>query len=296
MRAGDLPGWVRGYLEFLGLSPEPPSLDFLGRLLRAHLHRIPFENISKLWYFRRLAELGWSVPPPEIWTESVRRRNFGGTCFTINSNLYRALLELGYDARLMRVAGGGHLSVGVRLEGRLHLVDPGLGAPLFAPVDLSRDTSVDWCGRGMRIYPMRNEPGAYHMDHYSDGKRKLAWTFSTLPEPLSQFGPNIDNSYSPTGYFMVYMTCSLYSANPDRNLSLANSAFTVRHADGRKIVTVLDSVEDIETVLREEFRLPGLPVREAIETLAGLGVDVFAAAPATRPPEQTRAPSVAEGA
>lgn len=141
-------------MTYVGLAAEPPSLGFLERLLHAHLHRVPFENISKMHYFRRLPELGWKIPPPEVWVELVRTRNFGGTCFTINSTLYRVLTLLGYDARLMRVSGGGHMAVGVRLDGNLYLVDPALGAPLFEPVDLSAPASVERFGRGVRIYPM----------------------------------------------------------------------------------------------------------------------------------------------
>lgn len=151
--ANDLPPWALDYLRFLGLSPEPPSLGFLGRLLKAHLHRVPFENISKLHYFRRVPDLGWKIPPPEIWVESIRTRNFGGTCFTINTTLHRVLTLLGYDARLMRVSGGGHVSVGVRLGGRLYLTDPGLGAPLFEPLDLTAPATVERFGRGMETEP-----------------------------------------------------------------------------------------------------------------------------------------------
>ncbi len=272
----DLPDWAYSYLRFLGLAPAAPSLGVLAHLLRAHLHRIPFENISKLYYFRRLADLGWKVPPSETWVENVVTRNFGGTCFTINSTFYRLLTLLGYDTRLMRVAGGGHLSVGVRLDDRLYLVDPALGVPLFEPADLLKPTVIDWCGRGMRIFPMNGERGAYHMEHYTDGERKHSWTFSSMPESWDQFEANIDYSYSATGFFMVFLSCSLYQAEPKRNLSLLNNVFTARYANGNRTVTNLGSVEHFEEVLATEFRLPGLPVREAIETLKALGVDVFA--------------------
>ncbi len=271
-----LPPWASLYLDLLGLQPEPPSTSFLRRLLHAHLHRIPFENISKLHYYRRLPELGWKVPPPEAWVENVRTRNFGGTCFTINSTLHRVLTLLGYEARLLRVSGGGHMSVGVKLDGKLYLVDPGLGAPVFEPIDLSAPAAVEHFGRGIRVYPMDGEPGAYHLDHYLEGERKLAWTFSAMPEPFDQFAPNLDYSYSPTGYFMVFMSCSLYQQEPRRSLALRNSLFTVRHPDGSKTITELKSVDEMEEVLTAEFRLPGLPVREAVETLTSLGVDVFA--------------------
>lgn len=276
MSATALPEWFIHYLDHLGLQPEPPSLGFLSRLLYAHLHRVPFENISKLHYYRQLPELGWKVPPPEVWVENLRNHNFGGTCFTINSTLHKVLTLLGYDARLMRVSGGGHMSLGVKLGGKLYLVDPGLGAPLFEPVDLSAPTRTERFGRGIHVLPMAGEPGAYHLDHYLEGERKLAWTFAAMPEPFDQFEPNIEYSYSPTGYFMVFMTCSLYQEEPRRSLALRNNLFTVRQPDGSKQVTELQSIPEFEEVLHDEFRLPGLPVREALETLTSIGIDPFA--------------------
>lgn len=237
-----------------------------------------FLHVPRLnpFYFRRLAELGWQVPPADFWVENVRSRGFGGTCFSINSNLHRLLTALGYDARFMRVAGGGHLSVAVTLDGRLYLTDPGMGAPLFEPVELRAPVTVERFGRGVRVYPMAGEPGAYHLDHYLDGEHKMGWTFATMPEPWEQFEPNLAASYTATGYFMRFLVCSLYQEKPARNLALRNSLFTVRLPDGSKRETVLTSVAELEAVLTEEFRLPDLPVREAVQTMASLGVDVFA--------------------
>lgn len=272
-----LPAWADQYLAHLGLTAEPPTVGLLTRLLHAHLHRVPFENISKLHYAGRIAEHGWKFPPLEVWVERVAGRSFGGTCFTINSALCQLLTELGFEARLMRASGGGHLTVGVKLDGKLCLADAGVGAPLFEPVDLSRSTRVDRFGRGLQIYPMAGEPGAYHLDHYLDGERKMTWTFTSMPEPFEHFAANVDYSYGPSGHFMNFITCSLYQEA--RHLALRNSALTIRQPDGSKTVRELATVEEIEAVLSEEFGLSGLPVREAAEALAARGIDIFAAAP-----------------
>ena len=41
------------YLSILGVEAQPPSRRALGRLVRAHLMRVPFENISKLFLRKR---------------------------------------------------------------------------------------------------------------------------------------------------------------------------------------------------------------------------------------------------
>lgn len=55
---------ARAYLHSLGLEQEPPSLSFLERICLAHLNTYPFENISKLIYFRDHAGDKWGIRFP----------------------------------------------------------------------------------------------------------------------------------------------------------------------------------------------------------------------------------------
>lgn len=60
-----------------------------------------------------------------------------------------------------------------------------------------------------------------------------------------------------------------------RSVSLVNNQFGIRHSDGRTDKYTLHSVAEIEGVIANEFALPKLPVREAIDVLAELGIDIF---------------------
>ena len=42
------------YLKLLGQAPAPPTLESLAKLVRAHIIRCPFENISKLYRVKHL--------------------------------------------------------------------------------------------------------------------------------------------------------------------------------------------------------------------------------------------------
>src|SRR5262249_10267542 len=57
--------WVERYLTFLGVPEQPPSVDALSRLTRAHLSAVVFENITSLL---RRREHGTPVPEldPEV--------------------------------------------------------------------------------------------------------------------------------------------------------------------------------------------------------------------------------------
>ena len=60
---------VDHYLTILGVVRREPCLEALRELLAAHLTRIPFENISKLYYRKHLGLV--DLPTSFIWMESI---------------------------------------------------------------------------------------------------------------------------------------------------------------------------------------------------------------------------------
>jgi N-hydroxyarylamine O-acetyltransferase len=137
---------IRAYLDRLGVEREPPSVDALDRLHRAHLEHVPYETT---WIH---AGRRHGVDR----TESLRRiahQRTGGYCFHLNGALSLLLETLGYDVSLH--VGGVHGSDGPLEERMLnHLVlqvhglpsgdnpdgdwyvDAGLGDALHGPLPL----------------------------------------------------------------------------------------------------------------------------------------------------------------
>jgi len=70
------------YLAILRVAAREPSLEALRELLAAHLVRIPFENISKLYYRKRLGLM--NLPDIHLYLEGIEKRDFGGTCYSNN--------------------------------------------------------------------------------------------------------------------------------------------------------------------------------------------------------------------
>src|SRR5512133_643818 len=86
------------YLGALRVRRRPPGVDALAELVAAHVSRVPFENVSKL-YRRRHAGLE-GLPDLDAFLDGIERFHFGGTCYANNFHLYTLLASLGYEARL----------------------------------------------------------------------------------------------------------------------------------------------------------------------------------------------------
>ena len=86
------------YLRALGVARRNPTLEALDELVAAHLARIPFENVSKLYYRRHYGLTG--IPDIERFLNGVEQYHFGGTCYTNNSHFFHLLASLGYDVKL----------------------------------------------------------------------------------------------------------------------------------------------------------------------------------------------------
>ncbi|XP_077541807.1 arylamine N-acetyltransferase-like isoform X2 [Haemaphysalis longicornis] len=82
------------YLKHLGLpKPTEASREYLDALIRAHLERVPFENLDVL--LSRPISL-----EAEDLLSKVTQRGRGGYCLELNSLFARLLLALGYRVHL----------------------------------------------------------------------------------------------------------------------------------------------------------------------------------------------------
>ncbi len=61
MTSAMTPEFARRYLTLLGVEVGPPTLGLLRALVRSHVQRIPFENISKLHYLKKSGFAGYPI-------------------------------------------------------------------------------------------------------------------------------------------------------------------------------------------------------------------------------------------
>jgi N-hydroxyarylamine O-acetyltransferase len=90
---------LAAYLRRLDVEAEPPSVEALHRLHRAHVERVPYETV---WL-----QLGepWTIDPPDS-VQRVAHEGRGGYCFQVNGAFSELLRALGYD--VTRHVGGVH--------------------------------------------------------------------------------------------------------------------------------------------------------------------------------------------
>jgi N-hydroxyarylamine O-acetyltransferase len=87
------PAIFDAYLKRLGLDREPPSVDALFRLHRAHIERVPYETT---WI--AMGER-WTIDQ-QLSIERIALHGRGGYCFHLNGALAGLLTSLGYRVEL----------------------------------------------------------------------------------------------------------------------------------------------------------------------------------------------------
>jgi N-hydroxyarylamine O-acetyltransferase len=124
------PQQASAYLERLGVGGRrAPTLDTLRLVHRAHLTRVPFENLD--------IHLGVPIRlDARAFADKLTCRSRGGFCYDLNGALAALLAFLGFEVDLLeaRVYGAdglggrfGHLALSVRLGEAAYLTDVGFG-------------------------------------------------------------------------------------------------------------------------------------------------------------------------
>ncbi|MEU0666597.1 arylamine N-acetyltransferase [Streptomyces lavendulocolor] len=177
-----------GYLARLGVTdPGAPSAEALSALQRAHLERVPYDNID--------IQLG---RPPGIEPELSARRfaeGRGGYCFHLNGGFAALLEALGYDVTRHaggvhhepdgRGAGGNHLALTVRVGGEAWFVDAGLGDGPYEPLPLRAGTYRQGPFT-YRMEPSATGPGGW-IFHNDPGSSFPVMEFAGRPVSMADF-------------------------------------------------------------------------------------------------------------
>ena len=208
---------VLRYLRVLGVAKREPGLNALTELVTAHLARVPFENISKLYYKKRLSLT--ALPSIQQYLDGIERYHFGGTCYSNNFHFYTLLASLGYSVKLcaadMSTPAVHALSM-VSVEGRQYLVDTGYAAPFLSP--LPRDLTTDYVialGRDRYVLKPQDANGSSRLELQQDGVLRHGYQAKPEPKRIEDFGQVIANSFradatflfDPAGPFLSWPLC-----------------------------------------------------------------------------------------
>ena len=133
---------LKSYLEKLEVFKELPSLNYLRKIHRQHLLKIPFENLDV--HFRNPI----TIEIRSIYDKIIPTSR-GGFCYELNYLFYHLLVHLGYECQLIsaRVIKGeemgpeyDHLAILVKLRDDLYLCDVGFGSGITYPKKIEENT------------------------------------------------------------------------------------------------------------------------------------------------------------
>jgi N-hydroxyarylamine O-acetyltransferase len=257
------------YLRILEVPRREPGLAALAELTAAHLKRIPFENVSKL-YYRKDAER--RLPDLARFLDGIESHHFGGTCYSNNFHFHELLTQLGYPVSLCGAdmsAPDVHVVNTVSLAGRQYLVDVGYGAPFLSPLplDLQHDHELRW-GSERYVLKPRDPAGRSRVEQHRDGVLRHAYLVNPRPRRIQEFERVIPASFDEKATFMNALLLARFSR--DRSVTLRNLILTeVREESSR--VTRISGRDALPAAVERHFGIPEGITRQALE-----GVDLTA--------------------
>ena len=257
------------YLAILGVARREPSFEALRELLAAHLTRIPFENISKLYYRKRLGLV--NLPEIRLYLDGIDNHHFGGTCYSNNYHFYLLLRSLGYEAKLcaanMKTPQVHALNM-IMIEGREYLADTGYAAPLLEPIP--RDLAVDYeiiLGRDRYVLKPQDADGCSRLELYGDGVLRHGYLAKPEPKTIEDFSKVIAASFSADATFLNSVL--LVRFFPGRSVLIHN--LTLVESEGNNSTAhALANRDELISAIEQHFGMKREFVGEAVGQLGNL--------------------------
>jgi arylamine N-acetyltransferase len=252
----------RRYLRLLGIDGVPSGLDGLRLIVRRHLIRVPFENVSKLLLFDR-ERAGRAFTLSEF-LDGIEHQDLGGTCYSANPHLAELLQALGYDADLLgadMTSPDVHTCIRVNMGPGYH-VDVGYAAPFREPIAL--DSLPYTVVEGTHRYVFDRHPRGLAVTFQSTGEPSLSYVAHDPPHTPDYFAQIVRASFLPEAHFLNRVRIARFF--DDYSVELHNRIMSV-HRDGRTTEREFASLDEMEQAVHTDFALPRCPVREGVEVL-----------------------------
>jgi arylamine N-acetyltransferase len=211
------------YLRLLGLERPLEGLDGLRLIVRRHLCRVPFENISKLLLFG-LEGAGRPVTADEF-LDGIEYHDLGGTCYSNNPFLAELLRGLGYDVDLLGAdmsTPNVHTVIRVRIGPAEYHVDTGYAAPFYEPIALD-DLPYEIIRGGWRY--VLDDRGGLELNVYSGVERVHGYRVHGPPRSRDFFHPVVLDSFVTGRTFMSMLRITRFFE--DRSVELRNRQLAV---------------------------------------------------------------------
>ena len=258
------------FLHIVGVDKRRPSSEALTELVAAYLMRVPFENISKLYYKKRHSLRG--LLALEMYINGIERYNFGGTCYSNNYYLHLLLKYLGYNVMLCGADMANpdvHLVNIVSLEGREFIVDAGYAAPFLVPLprDLKEDHIIT-LGCDRYVLKPQDMNGNSRLELYRGGQHKHGYVVKPRSREIEFFDRVIVESFRDSATFMnALLLVRLY---PNQSIVIHN--LSIIESKGTDYDTrQLTSRSELPAIVEKYFSIPREIVSEAVAEMGEFG-------------------------
>jgi arylamine N-acetyltransferase len=254
------------YLKILDIPQKNPGMVELKELVSAQLNRIPFENISKLYYNKRSGING--LIDFETYLDGIERYNFGGTCYSINYFLFCLLSFLGYNVKLCPADMDNpdvHIVNIVAFNKKEYLVDAGYAAPFISPIPLFQtiDLIIN-SGKDRYVLKPRQKNGRSQLQFYRDGHLHHGYVIKPQPRKIKYFDQIIGDSFREDATFMNAILLTRHTQN--KSYRIQNMTLTETTASGSVIKEISDRQELCE-IIYEKFSIPLEISKESISEI-----------------------------
>lgn len=259
----------RKYINILGIQQKVPSLDYLKEMVTAHLTKIPFENVSKIYYHKTSGLRG--LLDLDLYLEGIEKYNFGGTCYANNYYLYLLLKYIGYDVKLCGADMKNpdvHIVSVVKLGEKEYIVDCGFGAPFTEPMprDLEQDYILEKVGVKYVIKPQDGKHFS-RLVIYQNGDAKEGYIVKPEPRTISYFEQVINRSFDKEAVFLNALLLARFF--PDSSIIIRNMKLS--ECRGTNVRTYdIKSRGQLAYLITEKFNIPGQIVKPVLEELPHL--------------------------
>lgn len=264
--------WAEQYLTFLSVKEKKPSLLYLKSLAEAHLHRVPFELLSKYHYYS-VKNINDLIPSKEEYLENLFEKGWGGNCYILNIHFGKLLQSLGFDAKYVRARGGNnHLALMVAIEGKSYYTDVGYMAPLFEPLLIEKEPYIIRCGEEIIIKRKSNDE--FVIDRRTGGQSFVTKTIEWYPAVLESFTEDIIHSHrdEDENPFMRRIVATIFK---DRvSYAVMNSKLIVKSDKDIQVKEFEDKNEWLQ-MMESTFRLKKPDLEFALNFLKERNVLLF---------------------
>lgn len=260
---------VNNLLAFLELRRRQPTLEYLGALNDAFIHKVPWESVFRI-IKRNAMPATADCPrfPREVWHDAMRFGG-GGTCFEINYAFFALLNALGYEGYMtlndMGDTQACHAAIVIILSGRKYLVDVSVPIPrpyAFLP-GATAYQYTSWLNftlkpMGENCYEITRAPHA----------RPYIFTFNDVAVSEEEFEAVIEADYLPTGFFLDRVVINKIFGKTAWLFNSSTHPYVLESFDhdGRHVIP-LDPETPAES-LAERYRIPAEKIAAALSLVS----------------------------